>query len=206
MIQKHTLIFLLLLLLTNCNTDVSKQKQEPKNEARNFRNIDWNMTFDDVIKNEDAKLAKKTDSYLAYDNINMFNTEFSLVYSFKDNKLMSSKYFAIVNPITGNPEKLYNDFKRTLSEKYGKPFLDEVHWSGMAEQLPVEKRRINDALLLNNVNLRAMWNDSSFKPNRIIALECQKVDKSIILDNVNIDVNYQTELQNAMEKKLKQNF
>lgn len=206
MTHKLILNFFLLFLLTNCSLDTKKEQQETKSEARNFRNVNWNMTFDDVIKNEDAKLAEKTDNYLAYEKINMFNTEFALMYQFKNNKLMASKYIAEVNPITGDAEKLFENFKHTLSQKYGEPILDQVNWSGMIEQLPKEKRKINDALLINNVNLITMWSDTSVKPRRSVRLECQKINKSVILINTNTDIEFQNELRLAEEEKLKKNL
>jgi hypothetical protein len=206
MTHKLILNILILFLLTNCNSDTKKEQQETKSESRNFRNVNWNMTLDDVINNEDAKLAEKTNDYLAYDNINMFNTEFALMYLFKDNKLMASKYIAEVNPITGDAERLFENFKHTLSQKYGEPIFDQVNWSGMLEQLPKEKRKINDALLLNNVSLLTMWSDTSVKPRRSVRLECQKINKSIILINTNTDIEFQKELSSEEEEKLKKNL
>lgn len=206
MTQKLTLLFSFLFLLTNCTTDEKKEKQETKSEVRNFRNVNWYMTFDDVIKNEDAKLAERTESYLAYDNINMFNTEFALMYLFKDNKLMASKYIAEVNPITDDAEKLFENFKHELTQKYGEPIFDQVNWSGMVEQLPLKKRIINDALLMNNVSLITMWSDTIIKPRRSVRLECQKINKSILLINTNTDIEYQKELRLAEEEKLKKNL
>jgi hypothetical protein len=206
MTHKFILNILLLFLLTNCNSDTKKEQQEAKSESKNFRNVNWNMTLEEVINNEDAKLAEKTNDYLAYDNIYMFNTEFALMYLFKDNKLMASKYIAEVNPITGDAEKLFENFKHTLSQKYGEPIFDQVNWSGMVEQLPKEKRKINDALLLNNVSLLTMWSDTSVKPRRSVRLECQKINKSVILINTNTDIEYQKELSSAEEEKLKKNL
>lgn len=206
MTHKLILNFSFLLLLTNCSLETKQEQEETIIRARNFRNVNWNMTFDDVIKNEDAKLAEKTVNYLAYEKINMFNTEFALMYQFKNNKLMASKYIAEVNPITGDAEKLFENFKQTLSQKYGEPILDQINWSGMMEQLPKDKRKINDALLMNNVNLITMWSDTSVKPKRSVRLECHKINKSVLLINTNTDIEYQNELRLGEEEKLKRNL
>lgn len=203
-----------MFLLSSCNTDEKKDNQEAKKEETNtkkaasdFRNVSWNMSSEDVKKNEDAHLVEQTADYIVYDNVSMFNTPFSLMYMFKDNKLMGAKYIAELNPATGDVENLFNSFKQTLSQKYGEPIHDAVNWSGMMKQLPPEKRNINNGLLLGNVDLLTMWSgDTSANPSRSVRLECSKLQKTVLLINTNIDIEFQKELNRKQKEYIKNNI
>src|SRR5690606_24141678 len=119
-------------------------------EQRQFRNINWNMTRDEVLKNETAELNQhfKDTSALMYDNVGLLNKKFSLVYTFKNSKLKEASYICELNSFD-NIEATYLEFKETLTSKYGTPISDILEWREPLKSIPNEKRIWYSALLMN---------------------------------------------------------
>lgn len=93
-----------------------------------FRQINWGMKQQQVIKIEKAKLLDKNENTLVYDCL-VDNKECKLVYSFQNNKLVCATYFfETVHKNLNDYIDDYKDLFTALEYKYKEPICDEMVW------------------------------------------------------------------------------
>lgn len=84
-----------------------------------FRNTNWGMSQEEVIKSEGKDPTEKTDEILTYDNEDVAGIQLDTLYFFEDNKLFESKYFKGYDDVNvGLLDFIKLD--KILTQKYGK--------------------------------------------------------------------------------------
>jgi len=154
------------------------------------------MTREEVIANETAKRMQadgkliETDSLtLWYKPINLFGSDFTLQYEFDSSKLKMASYHKTLS-LLDDPKRLYSDFRQSLITKYGQPFSDNEEWSGIFKDASEEQKDWQTALLTNNLNVSAAWNDSLTIPNRIIILKIENPREDHVLSCMNFEKSF----------------
>ena len=93
-----------------------------------FRKTTWGMSKEEVIKAEQLELNSQNDGVLFYES-KITDKDVVIVYFFVDDKLVRSRIG--LNEKHSNKNNFindFNDFKKLLIKKYGKPTLDTHHW------------------------------------------------------------------------------
>ncbi len=93
-----------------------------------FRKTKWGMSAAQVKSSESLAIADENKKTLMY-KTNILNKNVVLLYQFIDNQLVSAVY--LLKETHTNKNNFitdYNDFKKTLTKKYGKPKKDKIFW------------------------------------------------------------------------------
>lgn len=104
------------------------------------------------------------------------------------------------------PDKLYFEIQKTLFDKFKKPKKEDVVWGESYKIISKDKRDINNALWLNEVELRSNWYDTISQQKRIIFLNCSNQNGKIFIRQLNSDQDYLTSESERERKKKEQNF
>lgn len=99
-------------------TTKSTVNESNVNKQKDFREVTWGMTKEQVKKLETSKLIGEKENAIAY-NGTVSEVSSGILYTFADNKLVSAGYL-----ISSPTLSTYDDFKKILTEKYGKPDVD----------------------------------------------------------------------------------
>lgn len=177
--------------LTNCNSSASKNETPSAPTQRQFRNVNWDMTKDEVKKDETATLKNENPEKqtLSYFGITLFAKPAELVYQFDNAKLKKASYFVELD-LNEDPIKFYLLFKDSINNKFGKPFSDEIKWRGIYNEMPLGKRNLNEALLSDNASLSTWWSDTVSLPKRLIFLRCDMIYGHYVFNTTNSELQY----------------
>jgi len=94
----------------------------------NFRKTKWGMSVAQVKSSEPLEVVKEDKDFLGYKTI-VIGKDVLLGYFFVDNQLVRARYVLAESHTNENDFITdYNDFKKILTKKYGKPKQDETFW------------------------------------------------------------------------------
>ncbi len=94
----------------------------------NFKKTKWGMSKSQVKSSESLKIHQNTKTTLLY-KTSILNKKVLLGYTFVDNQLVSTGYLLAESHSNNNSFiSDYEDFKKTLTKKYGKPKADRIVW------------------------------------------------------------------------------
>ena len=97
-------------------------------DDNNFRKTKWGLSIAEVKSSEPLDVAEEDENSLAY-KTKVIDKDVFLVYSFIDNQLVRAQYVLAESHLNKNDFITdYNDFKKVLSKKYGKPIQDKTVW------------------------------------------------------------------------------
>ncbi len=204
--KQFGVVIILLLIINACNsnkTDNHKEAKENITTPRQFRNVDWNMTREEVIKSEEALLDKSANdtNELFYPSVDLFNRKFSLGYVFDQSKLKAALYRTKIS--TGdNAFQIYETIKKSLSKKYGHPIKDTILWKDSDAFSKSKIELINEGLNVGLAEIKANWGDNTTTPNRLIMLECKRQGLYVFINISNVDGDWYFE---KLERKEKEN-
>lgn len=208
--KRLVIILSVFISLTNCkqkstNTEISKGTEV--SQKKQFRNVNWDMTKEEVIKNENKKqnLFNKDTNSILYDNINMFGKDFSLNYTFDSLKLKNAVYLIELKP-TDNIEELYEAFKSSLISKYGKPVSDEVDWKNSNTTKLSQENGWYLGILMNELSIISAWKDSITFPNRLISIDISNVQGKVMFKNLNTEIEFYKKLRREKQNQTQQNL
>jgi hypothetical protein len=196
------------IIFFNCKTNGKKPDQASIAEVRQFRNVNWGMTKEEVLKNETAVLDKiqESDDVLKYSGVELFGRQFSLSYAFDSLKLKGAFYQTTFFD-NESPTEKFKEVKEALTEKYGRPIKDTIYWSGTYLNLPQNERNLEDAVDVRDAILQASWIDtSSGTLKRLIGLRCEKSGVFVQLNVSNIDPLFFIKIQNRIKDENKKNL
>ncbi|WP_342414975.1 hypothetical protein NST83_16685 [Paenibacillus sp. FSL R10-2782] len=95
-----------------------------------FRNVGWGMSKEQVKASEDMKVEEEDQESIAYYS-KILGLESGLMYFFVDDQLVRAGYLVTEKHTNKNDYiENYNDLKKSLTEKYGKPSSDDTLWKG----------------------------------------------------------------------------
>lgn len=112
-------------------TTIQATTSEPvKDIVHDFRNADFGMTKEEVIKSEGIEPSGENDKYIVYENVNVSSYDCNLYYEFDvSNKLVRCNYF--LNDFHTNVSSYISDYdnlKSLYTKKYGEPITDDKNW------------------------------------------------------------------------------
>ena len=191
MVRQFLFFSFAIFFLTNCNSSASKNETPSAQTQRQFRNVNWDMTKDEVKKDETASLKNENPEKqtLSYFGITLFSKPAELEYQFDNTKLKKASYFVELD-LNEDPIKFYLLFKDSINNKFGKPFSDEIKWRGVYNEMPLGKRNLNEALLSDNASLVTWWSDTVSLPKRIIFLRCDMIYGHYVFNTTNSELQY----------------
>ena len=97
-------------------------------EDYNFRKTRWGMSIAQVKSSEPLEVAKEDKTLLGY-KTTVIGKDVLVAYFFVDNQLVRARYVLVESHTNKNDFITdYNDFKKILTKKYGKPKQDETLW------------------------------------------------------------------------------
>lgn len=136
----------LLLFLVAC----SSNEREP-----DFRSVNWGMSQDQVKILENARLVIDSPRMLSYDG-NAGGLPCQIAYLFVQDQLVASHYFFTTHhPDDATYIEDFRNIKETLTEKYGRPIVDEATWKN--EEYRDDPRKVTLALKQGHVSFAAQW-------------------------------------------------
>ena len=93
-----------------------------------FRKTKWGMSSAEVKATEPLEIAKEEENLLAYKN-SVIGKDVFVVYFFIEDQLTRARY-ALAESHSNKNDFItdYEDFKKILTKKYGKPNQDESLW------------------------------------------------------------------------------
>jgi len=102
-----------------------------------FRSVNWGMSREQVIEIEGEYDYDNRDR-IYYNDVSVNGCRADLMYTFDNNKLYKGSYVIKGSLATYNN---YIDFIEKLTEKYGKPVVDEINWAKGVDptKVPVTK-------------------------------------------------------------------
>jgi hypothetical protein len=209
--MKRLLIILSVFIsLTNCkqkSTNTETLKNVELSKEKQFRNVNWDMTKEEVVKNENKKqnLFIRDTTSILYDNINMFGKDFSLNYTFDSLKLKNAIYFIELKP-TDNIEELYESFKSSLISKYGRPATDQVDWKNSNTTNSSQKNGWYLGILMNELSIVSAWKDTITVPNRLISIDISNVEGKVMFKNLNTEIDFYKKLRREKQNQTQQNL
>lgn len=191
MVRQFLFFSFAVFCLTNCNSSASKNEAPSAPTQRQFRNVNWDMTKNEVKKDETASLKNENPEKqtLSYFGITLFSKPAELVYQFDNAKLKKASYFVELD-LNEDPIKFYELFKDSINNKFGKPFSDDIKWRGAYNQIPLEKRNLKEALLSDNASLSTWWSDTVSLPKRLIFLRCDMIYGHYVFNTTNSELQY----------------
>lgn len=126
-----------------------------KHKEPDFRNTNWGITSDQVKILESAKLVMDNGKMLSYDGI-VGGLPCQIAYLFVRNQLTSSHYFFKAEHAADSLHiHDYEMLKEAISEKYGRPRLDDATWKDDTYRGSGEK--VGLAVKLGHLKLAAQW-------------------------------------------------
>ena len=97
-------------------------------EDYDFRKTNWGMSQKEVLASETSKPIGQNAEMIIY-KCKILNKDVLAAYCFIQNKLCKAVYMLKnKHSNTNRFIKDYQDFKKTLTNKYGKPIEDETRW------------------------------------------------------------------------------
>lgn len=150
------------------------------------RKVKWGMSMAEVKSSESLPISYQTKESLQY-KTSILNKDVTLVYQFVGGKLSSAYY--ISDELHTNKNDFitdYEDFKKTLTKKYGKSKIDKTVWKnnlykddysgwGMAISLGhlvyLSSWETKDTVINNT-----LWGEN-FKITHIIGYESKKLEE-----------------------------
>ncbi len=147
---KRAVVVVMGLLLLGC----SEKRKEP-----DFRNTNWGITSDQVKVLEDAKLVMDNGRMLSYDGT-AGGLPCQIAYLFVRNQLTSSRYFfKVEHKVDSLYIRDYETLKEAISEKYGRPRLDDATWKDTTYR--GRREMVGLAVRLGHLQLAAQWETPS---------------------------------------------
>lgn len=100
-------------------------KEENKVLPKDFRDVNWNDSYETVLVSEKTEPVLKEANYLEFKDL-MFGSMFSITYEFKEDKLIKAECELEQN-FKKKAEPIYNfmKFKKMFKSMYGKPVFDD---------------------------------------------------------------------------------
>lgn len=139
-----------LALMTFLICGCSEKHKEP-----DFRETNWGITSDQVKMLEDAKLVMDNGKMLSYDGI-VGGLPCQIVYLFVKNQLTNGHYFFKAEHAADSLYiHDYEKLKGVISEKYGRPILDDATWKDDTYRSRGEK--VGLAIRSGHLQLAAQW-------------------------------------------------
>jgi len=133
-----------------------EQESPPRiTEVGDFRHAVWGMTRDEVTKSEPLELKQEIDGALWYDG-SIGGLSCNIIYIFASDRFVRAKYFVTEQySITSKYLSTYEDLKRSLKEKYGKPKDDNIFW--VDETFKDDPNEWGVAVSAGHLSLFTMW-------------------------------------------------
>ncbi|MCK8823978.1 hypothetical protein [Fuchsiella alkaliacetigena] len=125
-LKKSGLLLIILILISS--SAIANIDLEQEAEITDFRNVNWEMTLEEVLENEEAELLAEENEVLVYET-EVAGLPTTLIYFFYENQLAAAEY-RFNNNYT-NPNNYIDDYSKLvnlLSEKYGPPTEDKTVW------------------------------------------------------------------------------
>ena len=120
--MKRLAFLLILLIILLCPKIVLAA------DEMTFRKTTWGMSLNQVKASESVKLFKQGENELA-GKTTVVGKDMFLYYEFIDNQLVRANYMLLESHINKNDYITdYEDFKKILTKKYGRPKKDEIIW------------------------------------------------------------------------------
>jgi len=125
-----------------------------------LRKIQWGMTMEGVIKNEEATLSEQyKKEALIYNNIEVVNYDTKLIYSFNEDDELYRATYLFIHEYEDRLKHFYIDdfmnLKNKLTEKYGDPiFYKEI---GLEEEDLSDISKLNRLLTEGDIALIGRW-------------------------------------------------
>jgi hypothetical protein len=142
----RTALVLMAFVICGC----SEKHKEP-----DFRNTNWGITSDQVKMLEDAKLVMDTGKMLSFDGV-VGGLPCQIVYLFVRNQLTHGHYFFKAEHAADTLHlRDYEMLKAAISEKYGRPRLDDATWKDDTYKRSGEK--VGLAVKSGHLKLAAQW-------------------------------------------------
>jgi hypothetical protein len=126
-----------------------------KHKEPDFRNTNWGITSEQVKMLESAKLVMDNGKMLSYDEM-VGGIPCQIVYLFVKDQLTNSHYFFKAEHAADSLHiHDYEMLKAVISEKYGRPRLDDATWKDDTYRSSGEKTGL--AIRSGHLQLAAQW-------------------------------------------------
>ena len=166
--MRLALVASLVLLITGC----SEKHKDP-----DFRNTNWGITSEQVKMLESAKLVLDNGRMLSYESV-VGGLPCQIVYIFVNDQLVNGHYFFKSPQGNDNaPIESYDKLKKSISEKYGTPVLDDAKWK--SDTYKGQSDKVGLAIKSGQLTLAAEWGTPSSEVWLFLAGENSQIKLSM---------------------------
>lgn len=160
---------------------------EKSRENADFKSFQWGDSSSYIMSIEGDPLLSQYDSINQTDNIYYMSSPCGIAcllgYRFRDDRLYSCGYVSTTTYThTSSYVKDYETFKKALTDKYGKPILDEIAWDNSRDE-EYYANDINRALEYGKLQYQACWETSRNHIELILQSENYKIALVVRYDN-----------------------